>query len=435
MKSDLAGSRYRSPSEQPGTVVDTEGGDGRESLLHRLIRTSPVARFRRSDGSIIDAVPTEVSSAGTKLTVATGGKTPIALISFVAFVLVPFIASTIYFALIASDQYISEARFAVRAFGEAGSDEAADSKLLSMSTLPQDGYVVTSFIHSTEILNRIASRTDYREIFSRQGTDFYSRFNKDGSSEEFLQYWKNQVITFVDGPSGIITLKVRTFSPEDSQKLASVIINESEKLVNELSARAQHDLTARFEAEVNRTAESYRRSLAALNDFQNTAGMLAPEARATETGTLLTGLLARKLELDSRIFVLKESNAQSSPAHQQLVLASKNLETQIEELRNDLAGNSKTDENMASAIQTFSRLETDRRVAESMYEVARKNLETAEAEAMRKAVYLVVFVPPTIPEDSLYPHRFSTPLLLALALTASWLTLALIWASIEDHRL
>lgn len=409
----------------------------RSSLAHRLRNASPMLA-RGSESEIIEMAPDRlVRESGVTLEpeTKTNGKIPFSVLSFVSLVILPFIASVVYFAFIASDQYIAEARFAVRSLAEDRTNDSVDSNILSMSTMSQDGYVVTSFIHSTEILKRIAGSIDYREMFAREGADFLSRFDQSGSSEEFLQYWEKQVTTYVDGPSGIITLKTRTFSPEDSKQLASIIIRESEKLINELSVRAQRDMTERFAQEVHRTTENYRKALAVLNNFQNTTGFLTPEARATETGSLLVGLLARKLDLETRLFVLKESDAVSSPSHQQLVLAGKNLEVQIEKLREELAGGLEGSENIASAIETFSRLDTDRRVAESLYEVSRKNLEMAQAEATRKALYVVVFVPPMVPEESLYPHRLSSPLLILLALSVAWVTLALIWASVEDHRL
>ncbi|MCK3780795.1 capsule biosynthesis protein [Ensifer sesbaniae] len=405
-------------------------------IAKRILRNAGALRLPPTN--VIDVQPDstdtgDVTQSGSS--VKTSGKMPIALVTYIAFVIVPFIASAIYFAFVASDQFVAEARFAVRSLTENRDGESVDGSVLSMSSMSQDGYVVTSFIHSTEILNRLASRIDYRAIFARTDVDFLSRFEPDRSNERFLKYWDNQVATFVDGPSGIITLKTRTFSPEDSKQLASVIIDESEKLINELSDRVQRDVTERFADEVKRATENYQKTLIALKNFQNTTGILTPEARATEAGSLLAGLLSRKLELDTRLFVLKESDAESSPARQQLVFASRGLEAQIDKLRAELAGNTSADENIASAITSFAALETDRRVAENLYEVARRNLETAQAEAMRKALYIVVFVPPTVPQESLYPHRLSSPLLLLLALSVAWATFALIWASVEDHKL
>jgi len=405
--------------------------------VDRLFRNTSIAiRSRPSEAKVIDVEPTAPDEPGTaQLKTMTGGRMPFALISFIGLVILPFIASAIYFAFIASDQYVAETRFAVRSLAKSGKEDTEDAGIMSMTSMPQDGYIVTSFIHSTEILNRLAGQIDYRSMFTDGHIDFLSRFNPMESNEAFLEYWNNQVTTYVDGPSGIITLQTRTFSPQHSRDLASILVTESEKLINELSLRAQDDMTARFKKEMERATQKYREALAALNDFQNTTGLLTPEARATETGTLLTGLLQNKLQLESRLFVLRESKAESSPAYQQLLLVSNNLEKQIVKLQQELAGKTGTDTNIASSIQTFSRLETDRRLAESLYEISRKNLDAAQTEAMRQALYLVVFVPPTVPQESLYPHRFTTPILLLIALSVAWLALALLWASIEDHKL
>lgn len=403
----------------------------RHSLIGRLSRQAfPMSKSSRSVVSI-DVEPIQGEQAEAK----TNSRMPFAFISFIAVVILPVFASIFYFAFIASDQYIAEARFAVRSLAEDRNKDSLDSGVLSMNAMSQDGFIVTSFIHSSEILERLEKKINYRQMFTRSDADILSRFNETESKERFLKYWANQISTYVDGPSGIITLKTRTFSPEDSKALASAIIGESETLINELSVRAQHDMIARFEAELQRTAENYRSALEAMKAFQNESGLLTPEARATEAGTLLSALLAQKLELETRLFVLRESKVESSPVRQQLLLASQSISEQIDKLKGELAGNSGSAASVASVIQSFSRIETDRRVAESLYEAARKNLEEAQAEAMRKSLYLVVFVPPTVPEESLYPHRVSTPLLILLALTVLWSTGALLWASIEDHKL
>lgn len=384
------------------------------------------------DRTIVE--PAEVGEIKEPQTRA-GGRPPFAVMSFIAFVILPFIASVLYFAFIASDQYTAEARFAVRTIARESAEDDVDSDVLSMSNVSQDAYIVTSFIHSTEILRRISKKVDPRVIFARADADFLSRFEEGRSNEAFLHYWNEQVSTFIDGPSGIVTLKVRTFTPTESTQLAKVIIEESERLINELSGRAQQDVVRRFGGEVDRTAALYKTSLQMMNEYQNSAGFLNPATQATQTGKLLTGLLERKLEIDSRLFVLRQSLAEASPAYQQLNIAKQSLEEQLQKLQQQLVGSSKADNNISRSLLRFSQLETDRRVAEGLYQIARKNFDVAQAEALRKALYVVVFVEPNIPEEALYPRRLATPLLILLALTVGWVTIALAWASVEDHRL
>jgi capsular polysaccharide transport system permease protein len=87
------------------------------------------------------------------------------------------------------------------------------------------------------------------------------------------------------------------------------------------------------------------------------------------------------------------------------------------------------------SLQQFTQLETDRLIAEKLYEAARHNYDAALTESMRKALYLIVFVNPSLPEEALYPRRLMAPALILLGLTVLWATLSLAWASVEDHRL
>lgn len=362
-----------------------------------------------------------------------GGRTPWRLIVFALIVLVPFLASVLYYGLIAVDQYTAEARFAVRSLAEESTDEESDAGILNMSPASQDAYVVTSFIHSSEILQRIGTHLDYKAMFVRNGSDFYAEFDPKDSAEEFLDHWNHQVSTYIDGPSGIVILRVRTFSPENSTTLANAILEESEKLINELSVRSRNDMIESARAEVERTGRTYGAALAELNRFQKEAGLLSPQAQAEETGKLLTGLIAQKLELDSRLFVIQQSNGIDSPTYRQLVLGRNSVEAQIEDLRNQMTGAEV--ESFANTLNAFSRLETDRMVAEKLYEATRRHYEMSLAAAMRKALYLTVFVRPMLPEESLYPKRVMTPALVLFCFFILWATLSLTWASIEDHRL
>ncbi|HEX8045016.1 capsule biosynthesis protein [Rhizobium sp.] len=369
-----------------------------------------------------------------------GGKPPLRLITFLLFVILPFLACSIYYIFIASDQYITEARFAVRALAGTGSGDKGDgtsdnstSGLLNMRSASQDAYVVTSFIRSTEILKRIGEKLDYRSMFTRHDADFLSRFRSSQSDEKFLDYWTDHVSAYIDVSSGIITLKVRAFTPDDSVKLSQAIIQESELLINQLSQRARDDIVQSMRGDVEKSGKAYSDTLAALNLFQHQSGLLSPETQASSSSTLLTGLLAQKLEFETRLFVMRQSNADSSPAYQQLTLAQQSLQDQIDKMKLELTGSENA--SLAKALLEYSQLDTNRMIAEKLYEASQRNYDTVLAEALRKTLYLAVFVSPTLPDEAIFPHRFTTPLMILLALSIVWMTLSLIWASVEDHRI
>lgn len=364
-----------------------------------------------------------------------GGKGALVAGSILAGIVLPFLLACIYYLAVATPQYIAEARFAVRTLG--GTDVGTGlggGGLLGMTPLPQDAYVVTSFIHSPAILDRLSERVDFDALFTGQEIDYWSRLKNDFSREDLLDYWQEQVGTYLDGPSGIVTLRVRAFSPEDATMLAQAVIDESENLANELSVRARADYVERAEQEVGARHSGYRAVLERLNELRNETTILDPTQRATETGTLLTGLMAQKLDVDARLFVLEQQMASESPSVRQLRGTQAALASQIEALRAQLADDGTVDENLSLSFRRFAELETERMLASELYAAARRNLSHAQAEAIRKAVYVAVFVPPALAEDSRYPRRIAMPLLILLGFTVAWGIGALIWASVEDHR-
>jgi len=160
--------------------------------------------------------------------------------SVLAFVILPFVIACAYYWGIATPQYIAEARFAVRTLG--GPDVGGKgTHLLATVPLQQDAYVVDSFIHSPAILDRLKGRVDFRKFFAGDQFDFWARLRARDTRENLIDYFNRHVKTYLDGPSGIVTLKTRTFSPRDSQMLAQAVIDESEKLANQLAARARAD--------------------------------------------------------------------------------------------------------------------------------------------------------------------------------------------------
>ncbi|MBB4570513.1 capsule biosynthesis protein [Rhizobium leucaenae] len=409
-------------------------------ILPSLFRRRMPERHRHNDLEDIEYLP---APGAQEPAPQAGGKPPLRLLGFLLIVIVPFLASLIYYVFIASDQYVAEARFAVRALSGTSSDDKGDGSggsegggaagLLNMRSASQDAYVVTSFIHSTEILKRIGEKLDYRSMFARQDADFLSRFRSSQSDEEFLTYWENHVSAYIDVSSGIITLKVRAFTPDESVKLSDAIIQESEALINELSQRARNDIVQSMRADVEKSGKAYSDTLAALNQFQHQSGLLSPVAQAKDSSALLTGLLAQKLEFETRLFVMKQSHAEGSPTYQQLTLALQSLEAQIDKKKAELTGPENA--SLAKALLEYSKLDTDRMIAEKLYEASQKNYDAVLAEALRKTLYLAVFVKPALPDEAEFPHRITTPLIILLGLAVLWTTLSLIWASVEDHQI
>ena len=229
--------------------------------------------------------------------------------SFIALVLIPSLVATLYLAFVASDQYAAEARFAVRAaqFEEPKETKSALAGAASGGIIPslagQDAYVIASYIRSAAVFADLPPNLDPRIVYSRPEADFWARLSPNASLERLTDYWRSMVTTYVDGPSGVVTVSVRAFRPGDARDLAAAVVAASEKLVNAMSERARRDAMKEAEAEVKRTEAMVSASLKEERAYRDRAGWTDPGAQATSASTLLLAAMAERIRLQNDYFV------------------------------------------------------------------------------------------------------------------------------------
>jgi capsular polysaccharide transport system permease protein len=160
--------------------------------------------------------------------------------------------ASLYLFAIAEDQYASSLSFSVR------SENIEDTLgilggLSSLSgTSSSDTDVLYQFIQSQELVKRVDARIDLRAIYSKPDFDPYYAFDKTGSIEDMVDYWRSMVKTFYDSGTGLIELRVHAFDPVDAQKIAQEIYNQSSAMINHLSAIGRDDATRCAKDDMNR---------------------------------------------------------------------------------------------------------------------------------------------------------------------------------------
>ncbi len=369
------------------------------------------------------------------------------LASFVGCVLVPAFAAAIYFVFIASDQLAAEARFAVRQVETVSSDMPEHGSALdngtgnatvnfSFTATGQNAYIVTSYIRSRAIIDDLNTKLNLREIFRRPEADFWARLKRNASIDELTDYWNSMVNTYIDGPSGIVTLRVRAFRADDAVALANAVLELSENLVNRISDRARRDAMAMSEQEVRRAYEMTQGALADMRRFRDSEGIIDPVQASTEIGKLLLPLLTEKIRLESDLFVASRDLDDKAPSVKALKSRLDTTERQIGDLRGKLTATDGGGRNtIAASLAKFEELELQRQFAEKLYTLAQADLDRARQRADRQSIYLTVFVPPSLPEQSRYPRRMAFPLLILVGLIIVWAIVVMTIASVEDHRL
>ena len=374
---------------------------------------------------------------------ATRRRTSGYLVSFVAMVVLPALAAALYFAVIASDQFVAETRFAVHSMAaETVSDNAKSksastvSSLMSgLKTANDDSYLVAAYARSRACIDEVSKTLNLREIFRRPEADFWAQLKDDASPEELTKYWSDRVTSYVDPPSGIVTVTVAAFRREDALAIANAILAAAEKVANDVSARARDDVMKLADKEVADAQDRVVASLSDLRAFREQAGIIDPKLTAQSVGQMLEQLTSQRIRLETEYLVSSRAMSPQAPTLQSMKSRLDELDAAIVTEKAKLTSASKDPSALANLLPKYEELYVRNAFAEKLYGLAADGLERARLRAAAQMIYIQVFVPPALPQDALYPERFAASALIAVALLILWGIAALTAALVADHKL
>jgi capsular polysaccharide transport system permease protein len=329
------------------------------------------------------------------------------LVGFLLFFAAPAALVVAYFAFVASSQYTSEARFAVRGGERAPIDAVAALTGLASFTQAQDSLIVVNYVKSQALVEELDRQIGLRAIFSRKGIDWISRFDRDDPIEDFVKFWRSHIKTSIEAPSGIVTVQISAFSPEEALAVADATVELSERLVNELSMRARNDAVSESELELTRAEQRLSNSRSALRDLRNEQSTLDPHRTGEGIGKLISELRLEKIHLEQEVTASERGNVSASAPQIQI------MRTRIEVIGEQIAAleqrvtsqDGGQGDTIAGKITRFDELELEGQVAEKQYTLAAAALERSRINAEGKKVYIATFVHPVLPRDSTYPKR------------------------------
>lgn len=339
------------------------------------------------------------------------------VISFVMLVALPNIAATTYFGWMASDQYVSEARFILRP-NKARLANAGDVALASAAEIGRDTLVLADFLESAALVDLLENDVGLRQRFQAAAPalahlldpptpDWLAGLPADEPAEDVLRYWRGMTEVSVQPGSGVVIFALRAFRPDDAHQLVSRSLSAAEALVNRMNERIWGDATTTAEELFAKSARRLGEAEAALVAVRDEVGIVSPDASSAS----LIGLLAqaratlarlereyaaRVAELDPQSVQLRARSREIEAARDQV----RGLETQLVGLGADARAGS-----MAAALERFSTAEVEREAAQRSFLAAATQLERARIVADAQSLYLDVFSPPVLAEEATYPKR------------------------------
>lgn len=358
--------------------------------------------------------------------------------SFLAFVLAPTLILFLYVALWQSNVYVAETRLTVRGAQEQRTfaSDSTSARMSASAPKPtiQDSYIVLNYIRSSAILQDLGGRSYLQARYGGGDIDYFSRLKSDPQLEDMLKYWLRRVSASVDILSGVLTVKVEAFERKDATQIAQDIIRLGEALVNDITLRTRKDAVERNEREVSLAADKLAGARDKVTTFREQNTLIDPGARAQSLAELIGKLTLDKIGIENSLSTLKGVVDDDSPTQrvQRSKLAA--IDKQISDLRKSL-----TDPNDQTAVSaqigSYERLKLEEQFAQTMYTIAQNSYQRARQELEKQQVYLVVVVPPALPEQATYPKLMASTLLTFASLFVLWSIGTLVVTSINDHML
>jgi capsular polysaccharide transport system permease protein len=355
--------------------------------------------------------------------------------SFIIVVAVPVVTAAVYYFFVAADQYVAEFRFALRSAEPERHDPVLFfQESIAPSVMGLDSYVVVQYLASRAIIDDLSTTVDLREMFSRSEADWPVRLDLPVSIEELVRYWKRQVDAFFDATNGTIVVRARAFAPQDALKLAEGILASSERLVNELSARARRDALRNADEEVGRAEKRLKSALTRLREFRDKEGIIDPRKTADATVALAGRVRDELVRAGTELSTLKHYMRDDAPSIKMLEARVQSLEAQRRAVESEVTDTEKTrSEALSRVMGSYEQLESERAFAENTYQHALQALDRSRINADRQQVYLATFVQPTLPEEALYPRRLQSFAVASGVAFVVWMIGGFILQSIRDH--
>lgn len=331
---------------------------------------------------------------------------------------------------------MSEAKFVVR--GPNTSSPGMMSSLLQsagVSRAQDDTYAVQDYILSRDALTQLVKDDDLKAIFARPEADSFARFPSSfafgQTFEHFYDYYLKKVDVELDSTTNVSTLTVKTFRPEDSQRIANALLAAGEGLVNRMNDRQRENAMRDARKEVGLAEARVQDVASAIANFRNREAILDPTKQSVPMLQAIFELQQAVVRTRIQIAQLTASSPQSPliSAYKQRVVA---LQAQIDDAKTKVTG---TDSSLVPKITAYDSLTLQREFADKALSSATTSLETARIAAERQQLYLDPIVTANLADYAAYPKKIASISIVFFSLLGIYAGLALLIAGAREHKI
>ncbi|MCZ8171741.1 MAG: hypothetical protein O9272_08380 [Brevundimonas sp.] len=326
---------------------------------------------------------------------------------FLVLVILPTLLATMYFGMIASNRYVSESRFVVKAPGQRTAQIGTLANLIQTTGLSagqEQANEVIEYLRSRDALAQLDRNAGFRYRYSSTSADPLARFPgllRSDTFEDLYKFYGETVSPSTEHETGVVVLSVWGFTPEDAQEINEQLLQLSEALVNRLNDRAQSRGIAEAERRVSGAESRVQKARQALREYRNATALLDPSRQAAAVLDLTVRLISEQAVLKAQAQQI-ERVAPDNPSLPTLRARIAALGEQIAVQSGRAVGTSGA---ISSKLGEYENLLAEQEFSQQMLTAANAGLEQARVESQKQQFYLERIVEPNLPDKPLLPRR------------------------------
>lgn len=345
-----------------------------------------------------------------------------------------WVLSAVYWGVVASGRYVSEAHVIVQRTDLSAGQSMDLSGLLSGvgGGSRADELILRDHLLSLDMLKKLDAQLDLRSHYSGWTHDPISAlWFKDTPAEKFYDYYLRRVSVDLDDYAGVLMVRAQAFDPATAHAITSLLVQEGEGFMNQLAHNLAQTQVQFLEQQLGHMQDRALQARQDLLRFQNQKGLAAPQAAAENLVSITAKLEAQRTELQTQrtalLAYLVPSHASVVMLDQQIAAIDKQLASERQRLASP-KGNS-----LNSVVEEYQRLEMQAKFADDIYKTALVALEKGRIEATRTIKKVSVILAPTQPEYAQEPRRLYNSLVTLIVLLLLAGVAQLLLAVVRDH--
>jgi capsular polysaccharide transport system permease protein len=343
--------------------------------------------------------------------------------------------AALYWGVIASDRYLSEAHVIIQSTDMVSGQSLDIGSLLGAADTGNraDQLLLRDYLLSVDMLKKLDSKLDLRGHYSDRRHDLLSRmWFADASLEKFHRYYLSRVSIEFDDYAGVLVIRAEGYDPVTAHAIATVLVEEGERFMNDLAhslAQEQVDFLGQEIAQIRGTTIQARQ---AVLNFQNQHGLVSPQGTTENLAGIINQMEAQLNTLQTSRAAMLGYLMPDSANIVELNLQIAAIEKQINSEKARLT--SPTGKTLNRTVEEYQRLQMNAEFSQDIYKTALIALEKGRFEASRTLKKMSLLQAPTVPEYSLQPRRLYNTFVFILVTLLIAGIIHLLAAIIRDHK-